>query len=306
LTCVRILTSEIPMKILGRTVVVLVSLLVVAGVIVYFTVDGIMKRTIEKQGTTSLKLTTTLNSAHLSLLGGKVKLNKLGIASPPGFSAPRILEMHDINLGVSYGELRKDPIHVQSLVLNQPRLVIEQSGGGMNFKKAMDRLPPSESSSKEPIKLVIDDLQIKDAQVFIHPGLPGVSKEIAVPVPTIVLKNVGSGDGSQNGAAIKDVAMVVISALAAKAAESGPLPPQLKALLQLNAGQVAGKLGAEAQKQIAAAVPGELGKKLSTIDTQSVAKDPGKALQGEFGGILDGKKDAAQPGAAGRAGPTKR
>ena len=288
------------MKILGRIVVVLVSLLVVAGVIVYFTVDGIVKRNIEKQGTTSLKLTTTLNSAHLSLLGGKVKLNKLGIASPPGFSAPRMLEMHDINLGVSYGELRKDPIHVQSLVLNQPRLVIEQSGGGMN------RLPPSESSSKEPIKLVIDDLQIKDAQVFIHPGLPGVSKEITVPVPSIVLKNVGSGHGSQNGAAIKDVAMVVISALAAKAAESGPLPPQLKALLQLNAGQVAGKLGAEAQKQIAAAVPGELGKTLSTIDTQSVAKDPGQALQGELGGILGGKKDAAQPGAAGRAGPTKR
>ena len=295
------------MKILGRIVVVLVSLLVVAGVIVYFTVDGILKRTIEKNGTTSLKLTTTLNSAHLSLLGGKVKLNKLGIASPAGFSAPRMLEMHDINLAVSYGELRKDPIHVESLVLNQPTLVIEQSGGGLNFKKAMDRLPPSESSSKEPVRLIIDDLQIKDAKVFIHPGLPGVSQEIAVSVPSIVLKNVGSGRGSQNGAAIKDVAMLVISVLAAKAAESGSLPPQLKALLQFNAGQVAGKLGAEAQKQIAAALPGELGKKLSTIDAQSVVKDPGKALQGELGGILgDKKNDSAQPGAAGRAGPTKR
>src|SRR5437016_2092993 len=192
------------MKILGRIVVVLVSLLVVAGVIVYFTVDGILKRTIEKNGTTSLKLTTTLNSAHLSLLGGKVKLNKLGIASPAGFSAPRMLEIHDIKLAVSDGELRKDPIHVESLVLNQP--------------------------------------------------------------------------------------MIVISALAAKAAESGSLPPQLKALLQFNAGQVAGKLGAEAQKQISAALPGELGKKLSTIDTQSVVKDPGKALQGDLGGILGGKK----------------
>jgi hypothetical protein len=303
---VRILTAEIQMKILGRIVVVLVSLLVVAGVIVYFTVDGIVKRAIEKNGTTSLKLTTTLNSAHLSLLGGKVKLNKLGIASPPGFSAPRMLEMHDINLGVSYGELRKDPIHVQSLVLNQPALVIEQSGGGLNFKKAMDRLPPSKSSSNEPVKLIIDDLQIKDAKVFIHPGLPGVSQEIAVSVPSIVLKNIGSGRGSENGAAIKDVAMMVISALAAKAAESGSLPIQLKAILQLNAGQVAGKLGAEAQKQIATALPGELGKKLSTIDTQSVVKDPGKALEGELGGILGGKKDATQPGSAGRAGPPKR
>jgi hypothetical protein len=294
------------MKILGRIVVALVSLVVVAGVIAYFTVDGILKRTIEKHSTSSLKLTTTLNSAHLSLLGGKVNLNKLGIASPPGFSAPRMLEMHDIDLAVSYGELRKDPIHVQSLVLNQPKLVIERSGAAVNFKKAMDRLPPSDSSSKEPVKLIIDDLRIQDAQVFIHPGLPGVRQEIAVKVPAIVLKDVGSGRGAQNGAAIKDVAMVVISALAAKAAESGSLPAELKALLQFNAGQVAGKLGAEAQKQIAAAVPGELGKRLSNIDTQSVAKDPGKALQGELGGILGGKKDAGQSGAAGRAGPTKR
>src|SRR5207237_2180033 len=110
----------------------------------------------------------------------------------------------------------------------------------------------------------------------------------------------------QNGPTCMVDTIVVISPLAAKSADSGPLPPQLKALLQLNAGQVAGKLGAEAQKQIAAAVPGELGKTLSTIDTQSVAKDPGQALQGELGGILGGKKDAAQPGAAGRAGPTKR
>src|SRR5438128_9838203 len=108
LPCVRILTSEIPMKILGRIVVVLVSLLVVAGVIVYFTVDGIVKRTIEKQGTTSLQLTTTLNSAHLSLLDGKVKLNKLGIASPPGFSAPRMLARLDrksTRLNSSHGSI---------------------------------------------------------------------------------------------------------------------------------------------------------------------------------------------------------
>jgi uncharacterized protein involved in outer membrane biogenesis len=291
------------MKILGRIVVVLVSLLVIAGVIGYFTVDGILKRTIEKQSTNSLKLTTTLNSSHLSLLGGKVKLNKLGIASPQGFSAPRMLEMHDIDLAVSYDQLRKDPIHVQSLVLNQPKLVIEQSGGAVNFKKAMDRLPPSNKSSKEPVKLIIDDLRIQDAQVFLHPGLPGLREEIEVKVPSIALKNVGSGGGSQNGAAIKDVAMMVMSALAAKAAESGSLPAELRAVLQFNAGQVAGKLGAEVQKQIAAALPGELGKKLPNIDTQSLMKDPGKTLEGELGGILGGKKDT---GAAGRAGPTKR
>ncbi len=295
------------MKTMRRAVLVVFSLLLVAGVIVYLGLDRILKNTVEKESSASLKLSTTLNSAHLSLLGGKVNLNRLRIASPQGFSAPHMLELGDTDLAVRYGQLRKDPIHVQSLILNQPRLVIEQSNGALNFKRAMDRMPPSDSSSEKPIKLIIDELNIRDAQVVIHPGLPGVRQEITVPVPSITLKNVGSGRGSQNGAAIKDVAMVVIAALAGSAAESGSLPPELKAILQLNVGQVAGKLGAEAQKQIAAAIPGELGNRLGKLaaDPQALAKDPTKALQGEVTGILGGK--TAQPPAAGRASqPPKR
>jgi hypothetical protein len=294
------------MRPLRRTVLVLVSLLVVAGVIVSFSLDGILKRTIERQSSSSLRLNTILNSAHLSLFGGKVGLDRLHIASPQGFSAPYMLEVADVDLAVRYGELRKDPIHVQSLVLQQPRLVIEQSSGAVNFKTAMDRIPPSHGE-KKPIKLVIDDLKIENAQVVIHPGLPGVRQEITVPVPSITLKNVGSGRGSQNGAAIKDVAMVVITALAGRAAESGSLPAELRAVLQLSVAQVSGKLGPEVQKQIAAAIPGELGNRLSKLagNPETLAKDPTKALQGDVSGILGGK--AAQPPAAGRAGtPTKR
>ncbi|TMA30189.1 MAG: AsmA family protein, partial [Deltaproteobacteria bacterium] len=158
---VRILASETQMKPLRRTLLVLASLLVVAGVIAYFSLDAFLKRTVERQTSNSLKLSTTLNSARLSLFGGKVNLNRLRIASPQGFSAPHMLELGDIDLAVSYGELRNDPIHVQSLILDQPRLVIEQSNGALNFKKAMDRMPASDSSAEKPIKLVIDELKIQ-------------------------------------------------------------------------------------------------------------------------------------------------
>jgi hypothetical protein len=154
------------------------------------------------------------------------------------------------------------------------------------------------------MKLVIDELKVQDAQVIIHPGLPGLRQEITVSVPTLVLKDVGKGRGAKNGAAIKDVAMVVVSALAAHAAESGSVPAELKAILHLNVGQVAQKLGADVQKEIAAAVPGQLGKQLSHVasDPNKLVKDPGSVLQGEVGGILGGKKnDATQPAASGRA-----
>jgi hypothetical protein len=271
------------MRLLRRTLFVVVVLAVIAGGVVYFTFDRILRRAIETEGTASLRLTTTLNSARLSLFGGKLALNNLRIASPQGFPAPHMLETKDIDLLVKYSELRKEPIHVESLIIDHPRLVIEQSGGALNFKRAADRMPPSGKSSDRPVKLIIDDLQMKDAQVVIHPGLPGVRNEIVVQVPSLVVKDVGRGRGAQNGAAIKDVAMVVITALASKAAESGSLPPELKAILHLNAGQVAGLLG----------------------DPKAVGKEAGKLLKDELGGILGGKSSDAAP--AGRSGtPSKR
>jgi hypothetical protein len=290
-----------------RAILVLCSLLLLAGGITVFGLDGILKRTIQTEATKSLKLRTTLRRAHLSLLGGKLDLKGLRIASPPGFSAPDMLELGAIDVAVKYDQLRKDPIHVESLTIDRPKFVIEQSHGSLNFRKAIDRMPTSQgSSSGKPMKLVIDQVNVRDAQVIIRPGLPGMGQEITVSVPSITLKNVGSGGGSQNGAAIKDVASEVIAALAGSAAKAGSLPAALTAMLHLNVGQVAGKLGADAQKEISAAIPGGLSNISKVVaNPQGLITGPAKSLEGKVGGILGGKSsDPAQPKqqqAAGRA-----
>jgi len=284
---------------------VLFVVIVAAGLLAYFGLDRFLKHTIESQSSASLRLATTLQSARLAVFGGKLKLHDYQIASPKGFSAPHMLELGGLDVDVKYGQLRNDPVHIESIALDKPRLVIEQSNGVINFRKAMEGMPKSRSSD-EPLRMVINELKLQDAQVVLHPGLPGLQQEIVVPVPSLLLKNIGSGQGADNGAAIKDVAMVVITALAGAAAESGAVPAQLKALLHLNVSQVAASLGAEAQKQIAAAVPGELGQGLSKAagDPEAVIKDPGKALQGGVGDFLGGKKNDSAP--AGRAPPPKR
>lgn len=279
------------MKIFRRIILAVLLLIVIALVVLYFNVNRIVKREVQSQATTSLNLQTTLNSARLSLFGGKLNLNDLQIASPPGFSAPHMLELSDANLAVKYGQLRQDPVHVESITLSKPKLVIEQSNGTLNFKKAMDLMPPGDSSAeKSSTKLIIDELKVQDAQVVIHPNLPGIAQEITVPVPSITMKDVGTGEGAKNGAAIKDVVMQVVTALAGSASESSGLPEQLKALMKLNVGQVMANLSAEAQKRIAAAIPGEFGQKLSEIvkDPQALLKDPGKAIQQNLSGLING------------------
>jgi hypothetical protein len=241
----------------------------IAGALVVLVIGGvwlnlahIVKTEVEKESTKSLRLTTTLGSASIALFGGKLGLHGLAIESPHGFSAPRMLELGDIDVGVRYRELRNDPIHIGALNINRPKLVIEQSGGLLNFRKAMEVLPASDPN-KPPMKLVIDTLELRDAQVVIRPGLPGVQQEIVVPVPALSMKDIGQGKGAHNGAAIREVAMRVMSALAEKAAESDKVPAELRALLHLNAAQLAGDLG----RQLMA-------------DPSALTKDPTKSLQG--------------------------
>jgi hypothetical protein len=186
-------------------------------------------------------------------------VHDLRIASPAGFSAPSMLEVGGIAIAIRYSELRANPHHIESIAIDAPKLTIEQSGGALNFRKAEQMMPKSQPS-KNPMKLVIDKLDLRDGQVLVRPGLPGLQQEANVAVPSLEMKDIGRGKGAQNGAALRDVVMQVITALAEHAAQSGALPAELKGLLHLNVGATAAALGGDALKHVGEAVPGSLGK----------------------------------------------
>ena len=222
------------MRLFRRIALAVVLLIIIALGILYFNLNRIIKHTIEVQSTDSLNLQTQLGSAHLAIFGGNFSMNDLQIASPSGFSAPKILQLDNGAVQVSYGELRSDPIHIKSLTLKKPAIVVEQANGKFNFQAVMDQIPKSDPNAKE-IRVIIDQLKIEDATVILHPGLPGLSQELKVNVPTLELHDVGTGEGSKNGAAIKDVAVLVITELAKKGGDMSnidALKGQLSAAVQ--------------------------------------------------------------------------
>ena len=76
--------------------------LAVFGVFMYL--DRIVKSTIETQASSSLSLPTTLDSASLALMGGKVNLKQLDIGSPKGFTADHMFELGGLAVAVDYGQ----------------------------------------------------------------------------------------------------------------------------------------------------------------------------------------------------------
>lgn len=285
----------------------MIVLIVSALAIVYFNLNGIVRRTVETQASSSLDLKTTLGSARVNLFGGSVNLGDLSIASPPGYKAPSMLSLNDAGVKVSVGQLRSDPVHVKQVTLDSPRIVLEANGTKLNVQAITDRqskTPPSPTDSSkpsEPMKLIIDEFVLTNAQVALRPGvsIPGVKEEYALTLPSITLNNIGNAEGNQNGVAIKEVVVTVLTTVAAKAAESDQLPPELRNLLSMNVDQLKAQVGAEVQKQIQNVtkdlekkLPGDVGKQVGDVLKD---KDAGGALQGILGGDKK-KKGAATKG----------
>jgi uncharacterized protein involved in outer membrane biogenesis len=250
------------MKKLKWITVGVVLLIIVALGVLLLSLDGIIRHEVETQASSSLNLPTTLGGAHLSLLGGSLGLTDLAVGSPQGFSAPQMFSLGSAQASVSYGELRGNPVRIDSITLDKPKIVLEQAGGKLNLQALMGQSsaqPPSDSKGGQTMKLIINKLTVSNADVSIRPGadIPGVPAEIPITIPTIELQNIGNADGAGNGAAIKDVLTQVLQAIQAKAADSDQLPPAVKSLLSGNLSAITGQVQQQLGKSIGALKSGD-------------------------------------------------
>jgi len=289
-------------KIVVRTLLALVLVLVIAVGGLYFYRNSLIRSAVESQANSSLGVKTTLGAAHLGLFGGTLDLDDLKIGSPAGYKAEQMFTLGGLDLGVNYSDLRKDPVRVGKITIDKPRAVLESVDGKFNFQALMDQLgggtqPKPEDKQSQPVKMIIDELNIKDAAVEVrHPLIP---QPITVSIPSVTLKQIGNGDGAQNGAAIKDVVGAAMSALAASAANS-PQPKDVSGMLKAQAQQALAKVQKELGQQIQAItgdVTEELNKTLEKtgLPTDKLkdltgGKDPGKAVDDGLKNLLGGKK----------------
>ncbi|MDB5327975.1 MAG: hypothetical protein JWM57_3544 [Phycisphaerales bacterium] len=234
---------------LGLGVVVLVLLLVWLGL------NSLVRRAVETGATTSLKVPTTLGSATLSPFGGSVGLSDLKVGSPAGFSSPQMFTLGHVGVSSSIGRLFGTPVRVVSVKVDGPQLVIEQAGGKLNVMALSENLKPKGEPAPggdkaQPMKVVIDQLDIANAGVTIVPGIPGVTKTYQVSLPAVSLKNIGNADGTQTGEEIGRVVNEIISVMAAKAAESDQVPPEVRQLLSLDINQLKNNLEGKAKEEL--------------------------------------------------------
>jgi uncharacterized protein involved in outer membrane biogenesis len=202
---------------------VLVLLVIVVGAVIYVasSLDSIVAAAIEKYGSQATQTPVRVSAVNIDLKSGQGSISELSVANPDGFSAPHAFTLGGISTNIDLNSITKDPIVIQEINVQSPRVVYEiNKAGKSNIAALQDNLAESGGSGDSAAKtdagggprlvirrLVIDSGQI-DAKVAALP-----QKDMSAKLPRIELTNIGEGQG---GATASQVAEQVVSALLAR------------------------------------------------------------------------------------------
>ena len=270
----------------------LLVLLVVAGFVVAARLDGIVKSTVESQGSQQLSLATTLDKANVSILGSSATLDGLTIDNPEGYDADHLFEMGQINLDVSYSGLTSDPVKVGAINVVSPKLVLERKPGStlaqlgnINIRDLLNNL----SSEGDTLMLTIEKLNISGATVEIRPHVEGLDEVYSVTLPELAMENIGTADMGATGVELGRVLGEMSLLMARRAAASEDLDPRLQALLAGDIRQTIAQAGDQLRSEAASRLQAELDKQIEGLP-EGLAQD-----------LVDGNFESLQAEATSRA-----
>ncbi len=181
---------------------IVVVLAVIAAFIIRANLGGIVKKALETAGPKITQTTLTIGGVSLSPSTGAGSIQDFVLGNPEGYQAPYSVKVREAKLEVETATVLSDKIHVKSIVLTDPSIIIEGGLTDNNLKKIQANVESftgkekanaaADTGSKK--KLQIDDFLLTGATVEIRLAMLG-GQGTKVPLPDIHLKNLGSEAG---------------------------------------------------------------------------------------------------------------
>jgi hypothetical protein len=128
-----------------------------------FTIDGIVKSSIEESGTELFQTEVDVRNVNISLFDGSGEIYGLSVANPEDFSDEPAIEMQEIRIKVNLMSLFSDTILVDNVHITGASLFFEQQGFGINLRQLNQNMDLT-SDEEEPA-MIIDHLLVDGATV---------------------------------------------------------------------------------------------------------------------------------------------
>ncbi len=263
------------LKIVG----VLVALLVIALVIISFTLGSIVEKAVNVAGPKALGVPVSVENIKLNPFLGDAAVENMIIGNPEEFKSDSLLELGNFVAGVNVASFFSDTVRVRNIEIRQPVITYEMTMKGSNIgavtRKLKDKAAKKdkeeekeEKTGKQPPakKIAIKRLILSDAQIRLF--APGLSEPLTVPLSKIELTDIGTKtDGVPMDQAWLEIMQAIGEAVAKSVSESDEISDLGKNITsQLE--QIGGDFSQEIDK---------LGTSL-TNEAEKLGIDPGKAI----------------------------
>jgi len=240
-----------------------VALVIVGLVVVFFSLNSIVKKGVETVGPKLTQVEIKLGGVNLSPFSGSGQLSDLFVGNPEGYQTPSAIKIGSVKVAVDVGSLMSDTIKIKEINLQAPEITLEGGLSGNNLSKILANVEAATSAggssapattpgaAKKSKTFYVQDVVIEGGKINLSTGLLG-GKALTVPLPPIHLQNIGTEHlGVTAGELVKQI-----------------LQPLLQSVVQA-AGNAIGNVG----KDAAGAVTGEAGKAVNKV---------GEGLKGLF------------------------
>jgi uncharacterized protein involved in outer membrane biogenesis len=203
--------------VMKKALIVLLSIIVVVVVGLYF-VGGtiISKAAVAGVETFVPKMTKTsveMESLHVSPLTGAGTIKGFSLGKPEGFKSGHSVAFDSVHLDVAPMSILGDRILIEKVHVYGPKFNYERKLTTSNIKEILANVQaaagitgdePVEEETGEPIKIEIKELIIDEGEI----AMTVAGATVPVPLPRIVLTNIGTDEG---GITPNEMALEVMS-----------------------------------------------------------------------------------------------
>ena len=204
------------------------AVVVILAAAVYFTLtslDGIVRRAIERHGSDITGTAVRVYSVDISLSSGRGTVRRLTVANPEGFSSAHALRLGEITLQIDVGSVASSPIVIEEIDVTAPVVLFEMNGSGAAnvdvIRKHAERPGPEgddddeddDGKEEEPPRLLIRRFSLQGGEIDIDTTAVG-GREKKAELPPLVLNDVGG----PRGATPEEIGRILVKALARQVA----------------------------------------------------------------------------------------
>jgi len=200
-------------RIVGALLVLL--LLVLGGL--WWRLDALAERMIERGASERLGVETEIRGLLLRPISGILSLRGLRVANPPGYTGDFLL-VERARGGLDVRTLRREVIEVREVTLSGVVLALEEVRGGSNYDAILANLgrgaKPASDEAGPSVR--VHDLYVRDitAQVRLAPA---PAPPLTLEVPEIHLRDLGGPGGASTGEVTAEVVRAILAAVATRA-----------------------------------------------------------------------------------------